>query len=173
MHDEKNDEESFIMIFDSKNIKKKAKKIFIDTEIKKNINRVSFQFMYSKIYQLFSQKKADFSRRMQEIKDGIHQIIYGSIKKNLSNLRWNHKIINYHRIITEWSFTNFKFITAEEYVFPDEEYIFKELKQKVKRLREKFNLKNPVKYSTQKVDFNKFSYIEKVLQQKENFSSKN
>ena len=72
MHDEKNDEESFIMMSDSENIKKKAKKIFIDTEIKKNINRISFQFMYSKIYQLFLQKKADFSRRMQEIKNEIH-----------------------------------------------------------------------------------------------------
>ena len=72
MHDEESDEESFTMMSDSKNIKKKAKKIFIDTEIKKNINRVSFQFMYSEIYQLFLQKKADFSWRMQEIKDEIH-----------------------------------------------------------------------------------------------------
>ena len=72
MHDEKSNEESFIMISDSKNIKKKAKKIFIDTEIKKNINRISFQSMYSEIYQLFLQKKADFSRRMQEIKNEIH-----------------------------------------------------------------------------------------------------
>ena len=72
MHDEKSDEESFTMMSDSKNIKKKAKKIFIDTEIKKNINRVSFQFMYSEIYQLFLQKKADFSLRMQEIKNEIH-----------------------------------------------------------------------------------------------------
>ena len=72
MHNEDSDEESFIMMSDSKNIKKKAKKIFIDTEIKKNVNRVSFQFMYSEIYQLFLQKKADFSRRMQEIKNEIH-----------------------------------------------------------------------------------------------------
>ena len=72
MHDEKNDEESFIMISNSENIKKKTKKILIDTEIKKNINRASFQFMYSKIYQLFLQKKTDFPRRMQEIKNEIH-----------------------------------------------------------------------------------------------------
>ena len=72
MHDEESDEESFIMISDSENIKKKAKKIFIDTEITKNINKVSFQFMYSKIYQLFLQKKADFSRRMQKIKNEIY-----------------------------------------------------------------------------------------------------
>ena len=87
MHDEKSDEESFIMISDSKNIKKKAKKIFINTEIKKNINKISFQIMYSEIYHLFLQKKADFSRRMQEIKNEIHQIIYESTEKNSSNLR--------------------------------------------------------------------------------------
>ena len=72
MHDEKSDEESFTMMLNSENIKKKAKKIFIDTEIKKNINKVSFQFMYSEIYQLFQQKEADFPRRMQEIKNEIH-----------------------------------------------------------------------------------------------------
>ena len=72
MHDEKNDEESFIMMSDSKNIKKKIKKNFIDTKIKENINRVSFQFMYSKNYQLFLQKKTDFPRRMQEIKNEIY-----------------------------------------------------------------------------------------------------
>ena len=72
MHDEKSDEESFIMMSNSKNIKKKTKEAFIDTEITKKINKVSFQFMYSKIYQLFLQKKADFSRRMQEIKNEIH-----------------------------------------------------------------------------------------------------
>ena len=72
MHDENNNEKSFIMISDSKNIKKKIKKIFINAEIKKNINKTSFYFMYSEIYQLFLQKKTDFSRRMQEIKDEIH-----------------------------------------------------------------------------------------------------
>ena len=55
----------------------------------------------------------------------------------------------------------------------NEEHIFKEFKQKVKRLKEKFDLKNPVRYFTQKIDFKKFSYIEKILQQEENFSSKN
>ena len=50
MHNEDNDEESFIMMSDSKNIKKKAKKVFIDAEIKENINKTSFHFMYSEIY---------------------------------------------------------------------------------------------------------------------------
>ena len=72
MHDEKSDEESFTIISNSKNIKKKAKEALLDTKIKKNINKTSFQFMYSEIYQLFLQKKTDFSRRMQEIKNEIH-----------------------------------------------------------------------------------------------------
>ena len=72
MHDKNNNEESFIMMSDLENIKKKTKKVLINTKIKKNINRVSFYFMYSEIYQLFLQKKADFSRRMQEIKNEIH-----------------------------------------------------------------------------------------------------
>ena len=64
MHNKNNDEESFIMMLNSKNIKKKIKKIFINTEIKKNINKVSFYFIYLEIYQLFLQKKADFLRQM-------------------------------------------------------------------------------------------------------------
>ena len=72
MHNKDSDEESFIMMSDSKNIKKKAKKALIDAEIKENISKISFHFMYSKIYQLFQQKKADFPRRMQEIKNEIH-----------------------------------------------------------------------------------------------------
>ena len=42
MHDENNNEESFIMMSNSKNIKKKIKKILINTKIKKNISKVSF-----------------------------------------------------------------------------------------------------------------------------------
>ena len=57
MHDKNDNEKLFIMMLNSENIKKKAKKIFIDLEIKKNINKISFSFMYSKIYQLFQQKK--------------------------------------------------------------------------------------------------------------------
>ena len=72
MHDENNDEESFIMIFDTKNIKKKTKKNLINTKIRESINRISFQFMYSKIYQLFLQKKKNFPVRMQQIKNKIH-----------------------------------------------------------------------------------------------------
>ena len=87
MYDENNNEELFIIMLNSENIKKKTKKVFIDKKIKKNINKISFHFMCSKIYQLFLQKKTDFSRRMQEIKNKIHQVIYKSIKEVLFNLR--------------------------------------------------------------------------------------
>ena len=72
MHDENNNEESFIMMSNLENIKKKTKKVLINAKIKKNISKISSYFMYSKIHQLFLQKKADFSRRMQEIKNEIH-----------------------------------------------------------------------------------------------------
>ena len=60
MHDENSNEKSFIMISNSENIKKKAKKALINSEIKEIINKASFQFMYSKIYQLFQQQKNEF-----------------------------------------------------------------------------------------------------------------
>ena len=72
MHDENNNEESFIIVLNSENIKKKTKKTLINAEIKKIISKISFYFICSKIYQLFLQKKEDFSRRMQEIKNEIH-----------------------------------------------------------------------------------------------------
>ena len=50
MHDENNNEELFIMMSDLEDTKKKAKKVLIDTEIERNISRVSFYFMYSEIY---------------------------------------------------------------------------------------------------------------------------
>ena len=42
MHDENNNEESFIMISDSENIKKKAKEKIINIEIEKNIKKTDF-----------------------------------------------------------------------------------------------------------------------------------
>ena len=161
------------MVSDSEDTKEKAKETLIDTEIKENISWASFQSMYSEIYQLFNQKEADFPRRMQEIKDGIHQAIYGPMEKNPSDLRQGHKTINYHRIVTEWPPTGSKFTTTGGYVLPDGGHIPRELRQKVERLRQEFDLRDPVRYPTQKVDPNKFSYIGKVLQQGEGSSSKN
>ena len=95
------------------------------------------------------------------------------MKENSSELRQDQNAINYHRIITKWLLTSFKFTTTEEYVLSDEEHISRKLKQKVERLRKEFGLRDSVRYSTQKVDLKKFSYIEKILQQEEGFSSKN
>ena len=68
---------------------------------------------------------------------------------------------------------NFKFTITKDYMLLDEEHIFRKLKQKIKRLKKKFDLRNSVKYFTQKINFNKFFYIKKILQQKKNFSLKN
>ena len=72
MHNENSNEESFIIISDSKNIKKKAKENLINTKIKESINKTNFQSMYLKIYQLFLQKKKNFLKWMQRIKNEIH-----------------------------------------------------------------------------------------------------
>ena len=70
--------------------------------------------------------------------------------------------------------TEFKFTTTKTYILLNKDYIFRELKQKIKRLKKEFDLKKSARYFTQKVNFNKFLYIEKVLQQeKESFNSKN
>ena len=56
----------------------------------------------------------------------------------------------------------------------DEEHIFRELKQKIKHFKKEFNFRDSVKYFTQKINLDRFFYIEKVLQQEEkNFNSKN
>ena len=55
----------------------------------------------------------------------------------------------------------------------NEDHIFRELKQKIEHLKKEFDLRNFARYSTQKIDLNKFLYIEKILQQEEkNFNSK-
>ena len=81
---------------------------------------------------------------------------------------------NYRNIIKKQLLTDFKFTITKEYVFPNEKYVFRELKQKVERFKKEFDFKNSAKYFTQKINFNKFFYIEKIIQQeKENFSLKN
>ena len=55
----------------------------------------------------------------------------------------------------------------------NEEHVFRKFKQKIKRLRNEYDLKNLVQYFIQKIKFNNFVYIEKVLQQEKNFNSKN
>ena len=48
----------------------------IREEIQQIIKQASFVNMYSEIYDLFRQKKKDFSQKMQQIKNSIHKIIY-------------------------------------------------------------------------------------------------
>ena len=55
----------------------------------------------------------------------------------------------------------------------NEKYIFRNFRQKIKRFKEEFDFRNLVKYFTQKINFNKFFYIKKILQQRKNFNSKN
>ena len=58
-------------------------------------------------------------------------------------------------------------------MFLNEEHISRKLKQKTKHLRKEFDFRNSVKYFTQKINLNKFFYIERVLQQEEDSNSKN
>ena len=95
--------------------------------------------------------------------------------KNILNQYLKLKLsVNYRNIVKEWLLTNFKFTITKDYIFSNEEHIFRKLKQKIKRFKEKFDFRNSARYSTQKINLNKFFYIEKILQQEEeNFSSKN
>ena len=44
----------------------------IQEEIQRIIKQASFVSMYSEMYDLFRQKKKDFSQKMQQIKNNIH-----------------------------------------------------------------------------------------------------
>ena len=128
--------------------------------------------MYSEMYDLFRQKKKDFSQRMQQIKDSIHKIIYES-KSKKSVLQRQSQSINYRNIIIKWSLTNFKFIKQREYVLSDEDYILKELRKMIEAIKERFNKCDSKKYSHKKINLEDFQYIDQVRKQDENFSSKN
>jgi len=56
-------------------------------EVKKNLRKltsqVSFISMYNKLYTFFKQKEKDFSQRMQQIKNDIHQAIYDTMQDEL------------------------------------------------------------------------------------------
>ena len=95
------------------------------------------------------------------------------MKKTLNQHLQLRLSVNYRNIIRKWLLTRFKFIIKKEYVLSDEEHISWKFKQKIKHLKKKFDFRNSVKYFTQKINFNKFFFIEKVLQQEEDFNSKN
>ena len=128
--------------------------------------------MYSEMYDLFRQKKKDFSQRMQQIKDSIHKTTYELKSKELI-LRRQSQSINYRDIVMKWSSTNFKFIKQEEYVLSNESHILRKLKKIIKAIRERFDKCDLKKYSHKKINSKDFQYIDQMQKQDENFSLKN
>ena len=107
--------------------------------------------MYNELYLLFRQKEKDFSQRMQQIKNEIHQVIYDEVQDELIALCKN---IQYHDIVMKKFLTKVKFIKQEEYVLFDKDHIFRELKQITEVIRERFDLCNSQKYSQKKINSN-------------------
>ena len=127
----------------------------IKEEIQRIIKQTSFINMYSKMYDLFRQKKKDFSQRMQQIKNSIHQTIYESKSKE-SVLQRQRQLINYWNIVKEWSSTNFKFIKQERYVLSDEDHILRKLRKMIEAIRERFDKCDSKKYSYRKINSEDF-----------------
>ena len=141
--------------------KEKENHLEVKKDLRKLTNQTSFISMYNELYTFFRQKEKDFSQRMQQIKNEIHQAIYNVIQDELITLR---KSIWYHDIIMKKSFTEVKFIKQEEYVLLDENHIFRELRQMTKVIRERFDLCDSKKYSQKKINSNRFQYIKQVLE---------
>ncbi len=107
--------------------------------------------MYNKLYTLFKQKEKDFSQRMQQIKNDIHQAIYDTMQDESIASR---KDIQYCDIIMKKSLTKVKFIKQEEYVLFNKDYIFRELRQMIKVIRKRFDLCDSKKYLFKKINLN-------------------
>ena len=210
MHDEINEEESFIIISKasdseekkdqdstkdlileaiqqcnrlSENVKtfKEAVHKGLSTELNDSkikeksrqiINRISFLKVYNELYDLFSQKEEDFSKRMQQIKNGIHQTIYKFMMKESVLHRKNQPIV-YRDIVKKTVSIESKFIKQEEYVLPDEDHILRKLKKRLENVRNAYAHRDPEKFTMLKVNSENFQYIEQVLRKDESFSSKN
>ncbi len=59
----------------------------VKKDLRKLTNQASFISMYNELYTLFKQKEKDFSQRMQQIKNEIHQAIYNVIQDKSIALR--------------------------------------------------------------------------------------
>ena len=141
----------------------------VKKDFRKLTSQASFISMYNELYTLFKQKEKDFSQRMQQIKNDIHQAIYDIMQdESIASC----KDIWYHDIVMKKSLTEAKFIKQEKYILFDENHIFRELRQMIKVIRERFNLCNSKKYSFKKINLNWFQYMKQVLKEKA-FSSKN
>jgi len=123
----------------------------VKKDFRKLTSQASFISMYNKLYTLFKQKEKDFSQRMQQIKNDIHQAIYDTMQDELIASR---KDIQYRDIVMKKSLTEVKFIKQEEYVLLDEDHIFRELRQMTEVIRERFDLCDLKKYSLKKINLN-------------------
>ena len=137
-------------------LKQEEDRLEVKKDLRKLTNQASFINMYNELYTLFRQKEKDFSQRMQQIKNEIHQTIYDLVQDESIALCKN---IRYRDIVMKKSLTEVKFIKQEEYVFFNEDHIFRELKQMMKVIRKRFNLCDSKKYSQKKVNLNRFQYI--------------
>ncbi len=141
----------------------------VKKDFRKLTSQASFISMYNELYTLFRQKEKDFSQRMQQIKNDIHQAIYDTMQdKSIAS----RKDIQYRDIVMKKSFIEVKFIKQEEYVLSNEDHIFKKLRQMTKVIRKRFDLCDSKKYSLKKINSNWFQYIEQVLKERAS-SSKN
>ncbi len=150
-------------------IKKEEDHLEVKKDLRKLTSQASFISMYNELYTLFRQKKKDFSQRMQQIKNDIHQAIYDTMQDESIASR---KDIWYRDIVMKKSLTEVKFIKQEEYVLSDEDHIFRELRQMTEVIRKRFDLCDSKKYSLKKINLNQFQYIKQVLK-KQTSSSKN
>jgi len=132
-------------------LKQEENHLEVKKDLRKLTSQASFISMYNELYILFKQKEKDFSQRMQQIKNDIHQAIYDTMQDESIA---SHKDIQYCDIVMKKSFMKVKFIKQEEYVLSDENHIFREFRQMTKVIRERFDLCDSKKYSLKKVNQN-------------------
>ena len=123
----------------------------VKKDLRKLTSQASFISMYNELYTLFKQKEKDFSQRMQQIKNDIHQAIYDTTQDESIASR---KDIRYRDIVMKKSLTRIKFTKQEEYVLFDEDHIFRKLKQMTKVIRKRFDLCDSKKHSLKKINSN-------------------
>jgi len=144
-------------------LKQEENHLEVKKDLRKLTSQASFISMYNELYILFKQKEKDFSQRMQQIKNDIHQAIYDTMQDESIASR---KDIQYRDIVMKKSLMRVKFIKQEEYVLSDEDHIFREFRQMTKVTRERFDLCDSKKYSLKKVNQNRFQYIKQVLKER-------
>ena len=150
-------------------LKQEEDRLEVKKDLRKLTDQASFISMYNELYTLFKQKEKDFSQRMQQIKNDIHQAIYDTMQDESIASR---KDIQYRDIVMKKSLTEVKFIKQEEYVLSDEDHVFRKLRQMMKVIRKRFDLCDSKKHSLKRVNSNQFQYVKQVLKERAS-SSKN